>query len=59
MSKGETRFKCGQTGCDVEWSFEEVRKMALLTPEEMKEFEKKMFNNSKDVKSVSILMMQF
>ena len=59
MFKGESRFVCGQTDCNVEWSFEEVRKMALLTPEEVKEFEKKMFDNSKDVKSVSILIMQF
>ncbi|XP_042258105.1 probable E3 ubiquitin-protein ligase RNF144A-A [Thunnus maccoyii] len=51
LDQGESRFKCGQTRCNVEWSYEEVRKMALLTPEEMKEFEKKMFNNSKDAKS--------
>ncbi|XP_067436811.1 uncharacterized protein [Thunnus thynnus] len=51
LDQGESRFVCGQTDCDAEWSFEEVRKMALLTPEEMREFEKKMFNNSKDVKS--------
>ncbi|XP_044197022.1 uncharacterized protein LOC122973509 isoform X3 [Thunnus albacares] len=30
---------------------QEVCKMALLTPEEMREFGKKMFNNSQDVKS--------
>ncbi|XP_067436814.1 potential E3 ubiquitin-protein ligase ariadne-2-like [Thunnus thynnus] len=51
LDQGESRFKCGQTHCNVEWSFEEVRKMALLTPEEMKEFEKKMINNSKDARS--------
>lgn len=48
---------CGQTGCHAEWSFEEVCKMALLTPEEIEYFEKKMFSNSKDVfdvKSVSL-----
>ncbi|XP_053199075.1 probable E3 ubiquitin-protein ligase RNF144A-A, partial [Scomber japonicus] len=31
--------------CNAEWPYEEVRKMALLTPEEMKEFEEKMFKN--------------
>ena len=40
------RFVCGTSKCDVEWSFEEVRKMALLTPEEVKEFEDKMFRNA-------------
>lgn len=48
---------CGQTECHAEWSFEEVCKMALLTPEEIEYFEKKMFSNSKDVfdvKSVSL-----
>ncbi|XP_042258104.1 probable E3 ubiquitin-protein ligase RNF144A [Thunnus maccoyii] len=51
LDQGETRFKCGQTDCDVGWSLKEVCEMALLTPEEMKEFGKKMFNNSQDVKS--------
>lgn len=48
---------CSQTECHAEWSFEEVCKMALLTPEEIEYFEKKMFSNSKDVfdvKSVSL-----
>lgn len=58
MPQGECRFVCGQTHCDVEWPFKEVCKMALLTPEEIKDFEKKMFRNSAknyfDVKSVSI-----
>ncbi|KAM8748284.1 E3 ubiquitin-protein ligase ARIH2-like [Acanthopagrus schlegelii] len=40
------RFVCGLPKCDVEWSFEEVRKMALLTPEEVKEFEDKRFRNA-------------
>uniref|UniRef100_A0A3Q0SVQ0 RING-type domain-containing protein n=1 Tax=Amphilophus citrinellus TaxID=61819 RepID=A0A3Q0SVQ0_AMPCI len=43
------RFVCGQTRCDAERSFEEVCKMALLTPEEIENFEKKMFSNSKGV----------
>ncbi|XP_053199579.1 E3 ubiquitin-protein ligase RNF144A-like isoform X1 [Scomber japonicus] len=50
LDEGETTFVCGQTDCGAVWSYEEVRKMALLTPEEMKEFEEKMLNNSKDFK---------
>lgn len=49
LNQGESRFVCGQTECHAEWSFEEVCKMALLTPEEIEYFEKKMFSNSKDV----------
>ena len=49
---------CGQHGCDVEWPYDEVWKMALLTPEEMENFERKMFSRAAkeylDVKSVSI-----
>ncbi|KAM8746774.1 E3 ubiquitin-protein ligase arih1l-like [Acanthopagrus schlegelii] len=47
--EGKWRFVCGQTNCDAEWSFEEVRKMALLTPEEVDEFEKKMFINARPI----------
>ncbi|XP_074480710.1 E3 ubiquitin-protein ligase RNF19B-like [Sebastes fasciatus] len=43
---GDCKFVCGETGCDVEWPFEEVRKMALLTPEEIEHFEKKLFSNA-------------
>uniref|UniRef100_A0A3Q4I8T6 RING-type domain-containing protein n=1 Tax=Neolamprologus brichardi TaxID=32507 RepID=A0A3Q4I8T6_NEOBR len=43
LDQGESKFVCGQTGCDAEWSFEEVCKMALLTPEEIEYFEKKIF----------------
>ncbi|XP_070711311.1 uncharacterized protein [Pempheris klunzingeri] len=46
LDQGECRFVCGQPGCDVEWPFEEVCKMALLTPEEMEYFEKKQFSNA-------------
>ncbi|XP_068164553.1 uncharacterized protein [Antennarius striatus] len=46
VDQGEFRFVCGQTGCDVEWPFEEVCKMALLTPEEIEYFEKKIFQNT-------------
>ncbi|XP_023153676.2 probable E3 ubiquitin-protein ligase RNF144A-A [Amphiprion ocellaris] len=52
VDQGESTFVCGQTGCDVEWSFEEVCKMALLTDEEVKYFENKMFSNSKDLLDV-------
>ncbi|XP_069025948.1 E3 ubiquitin-protein ligase ARIH2-like [Embiotoca jacksoni] len=48
LDQGDTTFECGQTDCDLKWSFEEVCKMALLTPEEIEYFEKKMFSNSKD-----------
>ncbi|XP_030287815.1 E3 ubiquitin-protein ligase arih1l-like isoform X2 [Sparus aurata] len=44
LDQGKWRFVCGH--CDAEWSFEEVRKMALLTPEEVEEFEKKTFVNA-------------
>ncbi|KAM8746974.1 E3 ubiquitin-protein ligase arih1l-like [Acanthopagrus schlegelii] len=42
--EGVCRFECGK--CDAEWSFEEVSKMALLTPEEVGEFERKLFINA-------------
>ncbi|XP_055359093.1 uncharacterized protein LOC129603143 isoform X2 [Betta splendens] len=46
LDEGRSGFVCGQTGCNVEWSYEEVCKMALLTPEEKKLFEKAMRTNS-------------
>ncbi|KAI3376363.1 hypothetical protein L3Q82_016831 [Scortum barcoo] len=46
LDQGECRFVCGQTNCDVEWPFKEVCKMALLTPEEMRHFEKKLLSNA-------------
>ncbi|XP_049922558.1 uncharacterized protein LOC126403810 [Epinephelus moara] len=46
LEEGECRFVCGLPGCDVEWMYEEVCKMALLTPEERDYFEKKMFSNA-------------
>lgn len=56
--QGKCRFVCGQTNCDGEWSFEEVCKMAVLSPEEEEEFEKKMFSNAAKhhlgIKEVSI-----
>ncbi|XP_070710867.1 potential E3 ubiquitin-protein ligase ariadne-2-like [Pempheris klunzingeri] len=47
LDRGECRFVCGQTRCDVEWPFEEVCKMALLTPSEKEDFEKRLFSNAK------------
>lgn len=38
--KDESRFVCGQYGCDAEWSYLEVCKMALLTLLEMRHFRK-------------------
>ncbi|XP_026208889.1 potential E3 ubiquitin-protein ligase ariadne-1-like isoform X2 [Anabas testudineus] len=46
LEGGESRFVCGQSGCNVEWSYEEVCKMALLTPVEKKLFEKAMASNA-------------
>ncbi|XP_026208890.1 probable E3 ubiquitin-protein ligase RNF144A-A [Anabas testudineus] len=46
LDEGKTRFVCGQSGCNIEWSYEEVCKMALLTPEEKKLFEKAMASNA-------------
>ncbi|KAK2863053.1 hypothetical protein Q5P01_002586 [Channa striata] len=46
LDEGESRFVCGQSGCNVEWPFAEVCKMALLTPEEKKYFEKTMASNA-------------
>lgn len=46
LKEGESKFLCGQPKCDKEWSYAEVRKMALLTPEEMEHFEKTMALNA-------------
>lgn len=43
LNEGKATFVCGASGCNAVWPYKEVCKMALLTPEEMKEFEKKMF----------------
>ncbi|XP_030609413.1 uncharacterized protein LOC115797077 [Archocentrus centrarchus] len=37
LEQGESRFTCGV--CDAEWPFKEVRKMALLTHQEVNNFE--------------------
>ncbi|XP_026147612.1 E3 ubiquitin-protein ligase RNF19B-like [Mastacembelus armatus] len=46
LDEGESRFVCGQFGCNVEWTYDEVRKMALLTPEETSYFEKAIASNA-------------
>ncbi|KAK2863045.1 hypothetical protein Q5P01_002578 [Channa striata] len=46
LEQGESRFVCGQSGCDVEWPYAEVCKMALLTPEEKEYFDKTMASNA-------------
>ncbi|XP_032400019.1 probable E3 ubiquitin-protein ligase ARI8 [Etheostoma spectabile] len=45
LDEGKSRFECGC--CKGNWPFEEVCKMALLTPEEIDYFEKKMFSNAR------------
>ncbi|KAM8882563.1 uncharacterized protein ACB058_002291 [Synchiropus picturatus] len=54
LEEGRSRFVCAV--CEEEWSFQEVQKMALLTPQEADDFEKMMWENYKEefeVKSVS------
>lgn len=46
LEEGRCRFECGQTGCNALWPYWEVRKMALLTPDEREYFEKTMFTNA-------------
>uniref|UniRef100_A0A3P9NCP2 Uncharacterized protein n=1 Tax=Poecilia reticulata TaxID=8081 RepID=A0A3P9NCP2_POERE len=46
LAEGQSRFFCGQTNCDAEWSYTEVRKMALLTTKEKKYFEKTLALNA-------------
>uniref|UniRef100_A0A8C6UEW3 RING-type domain-containing protein n=1 Tax=Neogobius melanostomus TaxID=47308 RepID=A0A8C6UEW3_9GOBI len=46
LNEGATKFACGQTKCDAVWSYEEVCKMALLTPEEQKSFDDQLFANA-------------
>ncbi|KAL3046313.1 hypothetical protein OYC64_004344 [Pagothenia borchgrevinki] len=49
LDKGKFKFKCpalkdGSKRCDKEWPYQEVRKMALLTAEERRDFEEKIVN---------------
>ncbi|KAF3697858.1 hypothetical protein EXN66_Car013539 [Channa argus] len=46
LDEGESRFVCGQSGCNVEWPYAEVCKMALLTHQEKEYFEKTMSSNA-------------
>ncbi|XP_068444266.1 E3 ubiquitin-protein ligase RNF19B-like [Clinocottus analis] len=46
LDEGDSKFVCGQPKCAVEWPLEEVCKMALLTPEEIDDIEKKVFQNA-------------
>ncbi|XP_024866334.1 potential E3 ubiquitin-protein ligase ariadne-2-like [Kryptolebias marmoratus] len=46
LEQGESKFVCGQFGCGAKWSYKEVCKMALLTPEEQKHFKKTMAKNA-------------
>ncbi|XP_065807089.1 potential E3 ubiquitin-protein ligase ariadne-2-like [Labrus bergylta] len=44
LDQGKVQFVCGQPNCDAVWSFEDVCKMALLTPAETKYIDRRMFN---------------
>ncbi|KAK2863041.1 hypothetical protein Q5P01_002574 [Channa striata] len=46
LDEGESKWVCGQNGCNIEWSYAEVCKMALLTPKEKEEFENKIISNA-------------
>ncbi|XP_053716175.1 E3 ubiquitin-protein ligase ARIH2-like isoform X1 [Synchiropus splendidus] len=46
LEEGRSRFVCAV--CEEEWSFQEVQKMALLTPQEADDFEKVMWENYKE-----------
>ncbi|XP_054916252.1 uncharacterized protein DDB_G0292642-like [Poeciliopsis prolifica] len=46
LKQGKPRFECGQFGCNAEWSYQEVCKMAMLTPEEMTTFETTLAQNA-------------
>uniref|UniRef100_A0A672F9X9 E3 ubiquitin-protein ligase RNF19A-like n=1 Tax=Salarias fasciatus TaxID=181472 RepID=A0A672F9X9_SALFA len=48
LDQGQRFFVCGMPDCDAQWSFEEVRQMALLTPEEIRYFENKISENTRD-----------
>nr|XP_020483710.1 potential E3 ubiquitin-protein ligase ariadne-2-like [Labrus bergylta] len=48
LDQGKMEFVCGQPKCDAVWSFEEVCKMALLTPAETENIDKRLFNLAKD-----------
>ncbi|CAL8327577.1 unnamed protein product [Lota lota] len=60
LAQGQYTFKCpalqpGGTRCDAEWSYREIRRLALLTVEEMEHFEKELAHlavaNTLDIKA--------
>ncbi|XP_041840518.1 uncharacterized protein LOC121639390 isoform X3 [Melanotaenia boesemani] len=51
LEDGGSRFVCGQFGCNAEWSYAEVCKMALLTAKEKEYFEKTMALNAVETTS--------
>ncbi|XP_024656349.1 uncharacterized protein LOC112431850 [Maylandia zebra] len=46
LEEGESNFVCALPGCDIIWPYEEVCKMALLTPEEKEYFGQTMALNA-------------
>lgn len=46
LLQGEINFVCALPGCDIIWPYEEVCKMALLTPEEKEYFGQTMTLNA-------------
>ncbi|XP_060887775.1 E3 ubiquitin-protein ligase RNF14-like [Labrus mixtus] len=48
LDQGKVEFVCGQHKCDAVWSYEEVCEMALLTPAETKNIDRRLFNLAKD-----------
>ncbi|CAI5669056.1 unnamed protein product [Oreochromis niloticus] len=46
LDQGESRFVCGGSGCSAEWTFAEVFKMALLTPQENANFRRTLAFNA-------------
>uniref|UniRef100_A0A3B3D9Q4 Probable E3 ubiquitin-protein ligase ARI8 n=1 Tax=Oryzias melastigma TaxID=30732 RepID=A0A3B3D9Q4_ORYME len=60
LDEGENRFVCGMTGCNKEWSYEEVCKMALLTPDEKEYFKKtmKIIAGRERKKNTKLVMMR-
>ncbi|XP_061565920.1 uncharacterized protein LOC133420280 [Cololabis saira] len=49
LEDGESKFVCAVYGCGKEWPYVEVRKMALLTPEERDYFERTVGLNASKV----------
>lgn len=45
LNDGRTNFTCPVKDCNQEWSYDEVRRVALLTQDERLDFETKLYNN--------------